>query len=529
MPWRGPAFAGDFPSLGPEIISWWETHLRVPAGELAGQPLVLTPDQCRFFCRLYALTSSGKRVYRRASRRGAKGRGKSPEGALFLLADFAGPVVFDGWDANGEPIAKPRWNPLAWAAATAEDQTDNVYAALREMIADSSLDGIDAGKTRIEFTDGRPGKIEAVTASAGAREGAPTTAVVLDETHLWFPSKGGDKLAAVIRRNLGKTGGQSLEVTNAPALGENSVAEKTLEAANKGQRGLLYDSVEASWDENDDPKDPACEKKLRAALDQAYEGVRLEDGGWVDVDRQYEETQDIGVSRADVLRFYLNIADKAENRAFDARQVAAAVKSRDVAKTPKILMFDGARTRDCAVLSSWTIEDVPHHQMVQAWLRPHDPHATYEHPRGEIRSAVRDFIADNDCQLFVYDSSFHELSSLYDEWIDEYEEADESKGTGLMVGFPTAAGKRMEAAIDRTIEDLREGLFTHDGDDVITEHLENAVLGKNRSGYRVLIKEKDSLKIDGAVTFTMGYDMIPTGRIMLENRLAAPAIYVAYS
>lgn len=523
MPWRGPSYEGEFPSLGPQVVAWLESNFKVPAGELAGQPLRLTDDQVRFFVRLYALTPDGRSVYRRASRRGAKGRGKSPEGAMFLAAEFCGPVVFDGWDVHGEPVGVERYNPLCWAAATAEEQTDNVYSALREMMSDAALDGVDVGKTRIEFTDGRPGKIEAVTASAGAREGAPTTAVVLDETHLWLPSKGGDKLARVIRRNLGKTGGRSLEVTNAPAFGERSVAESTLEASEKRQKGLLYDSVEAAWDDSLDPKDPANREQVMRALREAYEGVTLDEGGWVDVDRQYEECMDVDTPREDVLRFYFNLARKAANRAFDGRQWAALAKPDRQVEGPCVLMFDGARTRDCAVLSAWEVGDTPHHFAVEVWERPANADADYEHPRGEIRAAVRAFLQSHDCVLFAYDSSFHELSSLYDEWVDEYHEANPEKGIGLMLAYPTASGRRMEQAILRVREDMREELFTHDGDSRIDVHVSNAVAMKNRSGYLALGKEKDSLKIDGAVTMTFGYDCIASARLMVENRMPAYA------
>ena len=449
---------------------------------------------------------------------------------MFLAAEFCGPTVFSHWDDDGNPVGEARHNPLCWAAATAEDQTDNVYGALREMLAESDLDGIDVGKTRIEFVDGRPGKIEAVTASAGAREGAPITACVLDETHLWFPSRGGDKLAAVIRRNLGKTGGVSLEVTNAPALGERSVAEKTLEAANKSQSGLLYDSVEAAWDSELDPKDPANREAVLKALAEAYAGVTTAEGGWVDIDRIYEEVVDVDTTRADVIRFYFNIAGKAENRAFDPRTMKGLVAERDLAGCPWVLMFDGARTRDCAVLSAWAIPEgeKPHHVMVKVWERPHDPDADYEHPRGEIRRAAREFVADHDVALFAYDSSFHELNSLYDEWIDQYDEA--KAGTaGLMVGYATAQGQRMQHAINRILEDAREGLFTLDGDETAMAHFDNAVLETNRGGWQMLAKEKDSLKIDTAVTATFGYDLIAMARELIAERPKAPEMYVGFS
>jgi hypothetical protein len=65
----------------------------------------------------------------------AKGWGKSPLVAALALADFAGPAIFDGWDANGEPVARP-WgtgdDPPPWVqvAANSEDQSENTYGAI---------------------------------------------------------------------------------------------------------------------------------------------------------------------------------------------------------------------------------------------------------------------------------------------------------------------------------------------------------------------------------------------------------------
>ena len=130
--------------------------------------------------------------------------------------------------------------------------------------------------------------------------------------------------------------------------------------------------------------------------------------------------------------------------------------------------------------------------------------------------------------LFAYDSSFHELNSLYDEWIDQYDEA--KAGTaGLMVGYATAQGQRMQHAINRILEDAREGLFTLDGDETAMAHFDNAVLETNRGGWQMLAKEKDSLKIDTAVTATFGYDLIAMARELIAERPKAPEMYVGFS
>lgn len=531
--WRGPSYEGEFPSLGWQLVDFYEAAARVPAGPLYGQPIRLTDDQVRFFVRLYALTPDGRWVYRRACRMGPKGKGKSPEGALFCFGEFAGPVTFDGWDADGEPVGRPRDYPWVQVAAVSEEQDHNLYGPLREMISESPmLDelGIDLGKTRIEFRDGRPGKIEPVSASAGAREGQPITAAALEETGLWFPSKGGRKLAAALRRNAGKTNGRTVEFTNPPALGEDSVAEATLAAADKGERGLLLDWAQGAPVEA--PKDPANREAVMASLGQAYDDGKGAPVRWVDLERLYGECMDSDTTEADLCRFYLGLARKSERRAFDPQQFDPLADRALEAEGPWVLMFDGARTRDCAVFTAWSLGgegDRPHHVLVRAWVRPFRADASYEHPRGEIRAEARAFVESHDVVLFAYDSSFHQMDSLYDEWRDEWEDFDPKRNTGLMVAFPTASGQQMDRAIKRISEDLREGLFTHDGAEVVTEHVHNAVTITNRGGWLALGKPKESAKIDAAVTMTFGYDLVPQARQVVAARVEDRDVMFAFT
>lgn len=526
--WK-PKYEGDFPTLGWQVVAFLEEHLRVPAGPLYGRKITLTDDQAEFFSELYRLDRQGRFVYRRASRRGPKGKGKSPEGAMFCIAEFVGPVVFDGWDAAGQPVGKPRVYPWVQIAAVSEDQDHNLYGPLREMLAESDLNAdnggvVDLGKTRIEFKDGAPGKIEPVTSSDSAREGQPITAAALEETHLWVPSKGGHRMAKVLRRNAAKTNGRTVEFTNAPALGEGSVAEMTEAAAEKGTPGLLYSSAVGRF--VDDPKNPDNRDLMMAALADVYDDGDGTPVAWVDLERQYEECMDPDVPVADVYRFYLNLSRKTENRAFDPKLFDSLAEPDRIPSGPCVLMFDGARTRDCAVLTAWELGDdehMPFHFHVASWERPAQADALYEHPRGEIRAAARDFIADHDCVLFAYDSSFHEMNSLYDEWVDAYGEANPEKGAGLMVPYPTASGQRMEKALLRIQEDTRQGLYRHDGHELVTRHVHNAVAAKNRGGWWMLAKETDSRKIDAAVTMTFGFDLLAAAREMADNRRAADA------
>jgi hypothetical protein len=160
------AFAG--PTLGWGVLDWIAEYLPSPADP--DGPFVLTDEQAEIVLRWYALDEEGEFIHRRAALEMAKGWGKSPLAAAIALAEFAGPVVFDRWE-DGEPIGRPWVNPVVEIAAVSEDQTDNTYSALFEMLsanegrAAKAL-GIDNGRTRL-YLIGRPGVLRPVTAASG--------------------------------------------------------------------------------------------------------------------------------------------------------------------------------------------------------------------------------------------------------------------------------------------------------------------------------------------------------------------------
>jgi hypothetical protein len=379
MPWRGPEYEGEFPSLGWGVVEWWEEYLRVPSGPHWGKPFVPTNEQIRYVVRLYRLDDKGRFLYRRSAKREAKGKGKSPEAAGLALGEFAGPVVFDGWDANGEPVGRPNPTPWVQVAACSEDQTGNTYSALFEMLRDSpALDdlGIDLGLTRVFFCGG-PGRIEPVTASAGSREGQPVTFAVLDETHLWLPNNGGRRLAATIRRNVAKMSGRTVETTNAFVPGEQSVAEASHLAAEKGEKGLLYVATEAPWVE-----DLADKRALKKALRVAYG-----DSTWVDLDRIVQEVQDPATDPADARRYYLNQLVKGSEQAIDPKKWRALVKDEVVADGMTIALgFDGSINEDSTALVGCTREG--HLFELQTWVRPLGAPREWRVPRREVHAAV---------------------------------------------------------------------------------------------------------------------------------------------
>jgi hypothetical protein len=161
----------------------------------------------------------------------AKGWGKSPLAAFIAIEEFVGPSA----STAGAPMATrsggrgttrgSRSRPCPRIRPTTPTPRSS-RCCRPTMAAPRSRCGIDNGRTRLYLT-GRPGRLEPVTAAAGSREGQRLTFAVLDETHLWTRRNGGVKLAGTLRRNAAKMGGRTLETTNAPLLGEKSVAEQS--------------------------------------------------------------------------------------------------------------------------------------------------------------------------------------------------------------------------------------------------------------------------------------------------------------
>ncbi len=179
-----PAWPGQVCSLGYQVGPLIEGDLGI----------VLTGEQQDRLIEYYRVDPvTGSRVVRRAAVRRPKGAGKSPEGAYCGYAELIGPVLFGGWDA-GQPVGVAHliMGAVRGGVGGSDRQRGGVAVRHPERTAPEvcKARGIDLGRTRI-YLQGRPGRIEPVTASAGSREGQRVTFAVLDQTESWSKENGG--------------------------------------------------------------------------------------------------------------------------------------------------------------------------------------------------------------------------------------------------------------------------------------------------------------------------------------------------
>lgn len=510
MPWRGPEFEGEVPSLGWLLLEWWADFL--PSPRDAEAPLIFTDEQARLLVDWYALDpKSGRFLYRRGASRRSKGWGKSPVEAAKAIAELAGPVRFAGWDARGEPVGRP-WgtadDPAAWVqlAAVSEDQTENTHSVVYEFL--TANDGraaddlkIDAGLTRSFLRDGnRKGKLEPVTAAAGTREGQPVTYAVLDETHLWTPTNGGVKLARTLRRNVAKMGGRTFETTNSFEPGARSVAEATHKAAGEGTAGVFYDAVEAP----DLDLDVATDAEMLAALKVSYG-----DSWWVPLERIVADIRDPDTPREDAERFFFNWNRKGGGRAVDPKVWAGLVgeTTRPAAKQRIGLGFDGSISGDATALVGCTAEGRLF--VVEVWERPLGAHVDWKVPRLAVHQAVEAAFERWDIGRMLCDPPRWETE--VDQWAERF-------GEEVVLRLDTFSERRFGPAVSRFRTAIAEGSLSHDGSDVLERHVLAASLKKTRAKdpeddgrtMYVITKGDDGRKIDAAVAAILAFEAAMT-------------------
>jgi hypothetical protein len=519
VPWRRPEFDGEFPSLGWSVLAWWFEHLPAPNDE--DKPFVLTDEQARLVLEWYGLDEHGRFIHRRGASRRSKGWGKSPLEAAKAIAELAAPVQFDGWDANGEPVGRP-WGraggPPAWVqiAACSEDQTENTYGALYEFL--NANDGkaadelrIDLGLTRCYLRD-RPGKLEPVTAAAGSREGQRVTYAVLDETHLWTPRNGGVKLARTLRRNVAKMGGRSYETTNSYVPGEDSVAESTHEAVEKGQAGIFYDAVEAPQVKPDDP-----DERMLEALRVAYG-----DAVWIDLGRLVKEIRDPETLWEDSERYYFNHNCDDRHKAVDRLRWDELTDALGAppAGTRIGLGFDGSISDDCTALVGTSLVDgKPYQFELEVWERPKNAPRGWRIPRADVQARVAEVFAYYDVGLMLCDPA--KWQTEIEGWIDEFSTEDDPR----VVMFDTNLPSKMSRACDRFLTALAEGDYSHDGSPTLSAH----VLAMHKRKVRVrdedddgrtrfvFVKGPDRAKIDAGVGAVLALEAFATMPALIEQ------------
>ncbi len=512
MPWRGPERRGEFPTLGYLVADWIEDNCAIPDGEAIGDPFILTDEQLLFLLWHYRLKPSARVDHRKPSsafeyRRSMLVRpqkwGKGPLSAAMICAEAEGPVLFDGWDANGEPVGRPWATPVIQATAVSEDQTDNVWTALIPMIELGAIaaDIPDTGETRINLGGG--GHIRPVTSAHRSRLGQRITFAVQDQTESWLKRNHGIALADNQRRNLGGMGGRCIETPNAWDPSESSVAQTTFE--------------QQLPDVHIDYKPPAeslnfkVKRDRRKILVHAYgDSAKKPKHGrwkpWIDLDRIEAECLELLPRDPNqAARWFGNMLVSGADKAFDIAAFRKLAAPHEVKKQQLIVIgVDGARYDDALAIIATHVES-GYQWSLGIWERPDGAPDDYEHPFDEIDAVMLDaFDRWNVWRVYI---DPQRIEPLVNTWQGRW-------GEKRVIEWHTWRKRQMAYALRNYVEAINLGELSHDGDATFVAHVKNAHKKhtdvRDEEGKPMFLIEKDRPgspdKIDGSMAGCISWE-----------------------
>ena len=504
-------------SLGPALIDWSEDKTDRPGliHFMTGQPWRWTPGQRRFLIMWYAMDANGRFLYRSGVKRGAKGTGKDPMAGAMCNMELIGDVEPYDWDdKTGRPIGRPRGFPLVQVVANSESQSRDVLRVANAMWSRRAREfyDLDCGETRT-IVKSNGGRFEIPPAAEASGEGDPATFVAINETHHMTETSGGQKVAAMARRNVGKSPSviqaRLVEFTNAHRQGGASVAEASHEAflgqsapGYHGKRDILYDSIEAP------PGTDILSPAGRAA------GVRAaySDSPWSDQPRICDEMCDSRVSVSDTIRYYLNGLAAAEDAWVEpANWDALAAPTTVVADGDQIALFlDCSKSQDATGLVACRLSDMFCFLIDgdSVWQRPHGERGkNWLAPREQVDAKVRVAFSRYRVVWFGVDPSpalDDTTEALYwmelvDAWHRDYAKRLPLWATpGAVIGnsvlfdmrLSQAGGLRRNKEFTATAElvaswidgERLDGPLRHDGHPIFRSHVHNARRRPNQWG-----------------------------------------------
>ncbi len=549
-------------SLGPSIIEWSEGRTDEPGliHYMTGEPWRWTPGQRRFLILWYHVNESGRFTYRSGIKRGAKGTGKDPMAGAMCNTELCGPVELHDWDEKtGRPLGRARGFPLVQVLSNSEAQSKDVLRVANAMWSAEARDfyDLDCGETRT-IIKGTGARFEIPPASESSGEGDPATFVALNESHHMTDSNGGNRVAAMGRRNVAKSPAsvqaRLCEFTNAHRQGYDSVAERSFSAWQKqtsrgyrGKRDILYDSIEAP-----PGTDILTEKGRLSGLRAAYM-----DADWGDLERLSDEMMDERTSVADTIRFYLNgLAAEEDSWVEPANWDALAASGTVVADGERVAMFlDCSKSEDATGLMACRLSDMFVFQL-GVWQRPHglDKKIPWRAPRAEVDATARAALEKFDVVWFGIDPSpatDDSTEALY--WLETIDNLHRDFKDRLPVWASPGAGgssvmfdmrlsqsggvRRNQAftlaaeMVARWIEDDGiAGPLRHDGSPALRLHVHNAKKRPNQWGESLGKVTRDSGKhVDLAVCMVgavMGArEALNSGKLKSTRKRSGEAVF----
>ncbi len=507
MPWAGPLFEGHICSVGYEVLDQIAEFMCHGEGDVQGRPADVDDEMRDHVIECYRIDPiTGRRVYNEAVLSRPKGRAKSEIAAWVATAEAFLRVRFDGWNAEGQPVARAVRSPLVKCLATEELQSGHTFKTIAFIAGEWGQDNhpdIYRGASGIRnyqsasaiyLPDG--GDIRRCTAGSASKDGGLETHVVPDETHQYVLLELRE-MYSTIARNMGKRYDADPwmhQTTTAYRPGEQSIAEQTLTAWRKGE---LSPAVYVNHREAKGRIDIADGEHTKAQLRYVYGAAASR----IDLDRKLRDMRDPRICEDDAAaaRYFLNRAISTRN-AWIAKDVVERQTLVSVVEPGESITvgFDGSLNDDTTVLRGCRMSDGFLFR-IGAWAKPDGAAGIgWEVPRADVLATVREAYGRYEVVRGYFDP--HEWRSDIDALAAEF-------GQPQVTPWETRRDLAMGAALDRLHTGLLTGEVWHDGDVLALEHYGNAYV-RTKGSSRLVRKEypNSPRKIDSVVGDALAFE-----------------------
>jgi len=505
--WSGPQFPGHECSLGYEVADWIVANCCHGPGDLQGEQIDLDDEFLGYIVAAYRIDPlTGRKMWDESVLSRPKGRAKTELAGWIVCAEAFGPVRFDHWDDDGQPVGRQVTSPLVKCLATEESQATAAFSVVAYIVNDWGKEfrpdvyGAVSGARQYQSATAlylpHGGEIRACSSGAASKDGGKETFVVADESHLYvLPEL--KRMYGTVRRNLGKRKLAEpwlMQTTTAYRPGELSIAEETLTAWRKRE---LSPTVHVDHREAKGKIDIANHDLTLRQLKHVY-GPAAE---WMDLERIYREMNDPRScpDEATAARYFLN-RPMSTIDAWIAKDVAErqVLTGSTVAPGEAITLgFDGSLNDDTTVLRGCRMSDGFRFR-IGAWPKPDGAAGIgWEVPRNDVLATIREAFARYDVVRAYFDP--HEWRSDIDQLAEDFGDR--------VVSWATTRDTAMGAALDRLHADLMNGVTFHDSDPLALEHYGNCYV-RRKGSLRLVRKEypNSPRKIDSVVGDALAYE-----------------------
>jgi hypothetical protein len=525
MVWAGPLFEGHVCSLGYEVIDQIEEFMCHGEGDLQGRPASVDDEMRDHIVACYEIDPvSGRRKFNEAVLSRPKGRAKSEIAAWVATAEAFLRVRFDGWDAQGQPVARAVRSPLLKCLATEEGQAGNTFKTIAFIAGEWGKDthpeifGDSTGTRKYQSASAiylaQGGEIRACTSGSASKDGGLETHVVADETHLYVLRELRD-MYSTVARNMGKRFDADPwlhQTSTAYRPGEQSVFEETL---TMWRKGTLPPSVFVNHREAKGKIDINDTEHTKRQLVQVYGAA----AGWIDLDRKIRDMRDprICPDEATAARYFLNRPMSVKDAWIPKDVHDRQAKRREVLPGERITLgFDGSLNDDTTVLRGCCMSD-GYLFRIGAWPKPDGAAGIgWEVPRSDVLATIREAMGRYSVVRGYFDPH---------EWRSDIDQLQSEFGAERVSPWATTRDTAMGAALDRLHADLTNGVVWHDEDPLAAEHYGNVYV-RHRGSLRLVRKEypNSPRKIDSVVGDALAYEA-RADALVAEPAESGPSIF----